>query len=540
MRKRAIFLLAFAACALFLAFGLSACEHVHSYGKWEVVKEANCTENGLRISSCSCGKVLNGVIYAGHIEVVDPAVEGSCTVEGLTEGKHCSRCGEVLIEQQNLGVRHTADVRDGTSPSCTQLGLTDEEYCLTCGEVLKPHERIRMLPHMFEDGSCIECGVPEPSEGITYRPVYENDTVTSYYVFDGSDCVSEDVVIADQYEGLPVTAVGTSAFSGNKSVKTVYFPRSIETVGSSAFFACPNLNEMLFFDSLTEIGDNAFAKCSGITEVDLPASVQSLGTGVFWDCTALTQMSIPNGVKEIRADAFFGCLSLKSVSFGNGLESIGERAFAWCTALYELSLPDGFVRIGDRAFGACKTLRRVSLPSTVETIGNLAFSECYSLVEICNGSSLELEAGSDAFGGIAAGAVNLYKPDEGASKFTVTDDGFLFYDSGEAIELVGYVGGQSKIVLPDDFQGEKYTIVSNAFFGTSPQLTSVTLTLGVGKIEIGAFVTNSQITEFKFLGTVQAWLDLPKEDFWRFPMGFDEVICSDGIVTKDGNIIIFE
>ena len=38
----------------------------------------------------------------GHAEVVDAAKEATYTETGLTEGKHCERCGEILVAQTEL------------------------------------------------------------------------------------------------------------------------------------------------------------------------------------------------------------------------------------------------------------------------------------------------------------------------------------------------------------------------------------------------------------------------------------------------------
>ena len=89
------------------------------------VEEAEHTWKDGSCSACGYGCL--------HVKVTDAAVAPTCTETGLTEGKHCSVCGYVLIAQQTvdaLGHDYGSTV---TTPTCTEQGFTTHT-CSRCND----------------------------------------------------------------------------------------------------------------------------------------------------------------------------------------------------------------------------------------------------------------------------------------------------------------------------------------------------------------------------------------------------------------------
>ncbi len=62
-----------------------------------------------------------------HVEEVIPAVEPTCTEAGLSEGKRCSVCGEILVKQETIpALGHTT-----TSGTCTRCGQSFGNWALS-------------------------------------------------------------------------------------------------------------------------------------------------------------------------------------------------------------------------------------------------------------------------------------------------------------------------------------------------------------------------------------------------------------------------
>ena len=294
------------------------------------------------------------------------------------------------------------------------------------------------------------------------------------------------------------------------------------------------VSEIIIPNYVTSIGKRAFYGCSGLTSVTIPNGVTSIGGGAFYNCSGIESLVVAAGNKKyhsannciietdtkklivgcktsiipsdgsvtsIGGGAFYNCSGLTSVTIPDSVTSIGESAFYNCSGLTSVTIPDSVTSIGQWAFDGCSGLTSVTIPNGVTSIGERAFYNCYKLVEVINKSSLNITKGSSNNGCIAYYALNVKK---GGTSDIVNKNGYLFYTYENVNYLLSYVGVNTDLTLPDDYNGQNYKIYNYAFYNCSG-LTSVTIPDSVTSIGDYAFDGCSGLKTVYYKGNATQW-----------------------------------
>ena len=421
----------------------------HSYGEWETVVPAGCERAGEEVRTCGrCGNVeTRETEPLGH-EYEAEIVEPTCTEDGYTlyecvrcgdgyrddetealghshgewetvspaecesggeEIRTCGRCGNVeMRETEPLGHDYEAEV---VEPACTEGGYTLYS-CGLCGHTYKDNTT-EPLGHDYEvtetEGTvdspsvkhykCRRCGYQYTEEGeslpATSGIIYVLSESGAYYSVTGIEAgiYADELIIPDEYNGLPVYEIANGAFEGNTDIVSVQMGAGLHGIGERAFADCINLKTVNIPEGVADIGEEAFSGCLSLALVEYQAAdAGSNDTNIFSGAgnggDGIT-LYIAESVLSLPANLFFviGAASLHpnltaiEIAENSRLEEIGEGAFKECLKLKEVSLPASVKKICAEAFYGCSALVNAVVPSAADIDGT-AFEDVSKKFEL--------------------------------------------------------------------------------------------------------------------------------------------------------------
>lgn len=210
----------------------------------------------------------NNVVLIGQLE------EGNVTVDNLKTLLAKAKLGDIIqasgVTQHTMMVVSVNDIGVEVY-DCNWKTSTDQPDCVINQHVIS-YEYLSERYNQHNDKSAAGFSL--------YRAAnYANVTGDGTYVFydDSANFQIENGVLV-KYNGwqrdvvIPdtVTAIGDSAFYGNKYIRSVYIPDGVTSIGSRAFKNCVNLYRLTMPDSLETIGSEAFYNCTSLLWIDIP------------------------------------------------------------------------------------------------------------------------------------------------------------------------------------------------------------------------------------------------------------------------------
>lgn len=228
---------------------------------------------------------------------------------------------------------------------------------------------------------------------LTYKIENGEATVTGM----PNKSIVTEIVVPDEYEGVPVTAINEFAGVNLEYVTKITIGKNVKEIDDWAF---GNSKKITFFDIddenpyLCDVDGVIYTKDMK-TLLFYPPSGGPVQTEQDADGNEIKTSSyvIPEGVETIRSKAFYKCLNLTEITLPSTLKSIEEKAF-FRTNLNSLTLPEGLEFIGKDAFAFNSAIEALTIPASVRQIDEYAFFSCTSMLEVnVEGNESEMALG---------------------------------------------------------------------------------------------------------------------------------------------------
>ena len=372
-------------------------------------------------------------------------------------------------------------------------------------------------------------GATEPEELSGAEPMAETDftyTIANDEVtISGYTGTDAEVLIPEEIESFPVTAVAVDAFKNNTVMETVVIPACVETIGSSAFEGSSVKFVTVFGGT---VGDNAFKSCLSLQLMALGDGVTNVSSTAFLGCSSLTSITVT------QDNAVYS--HIDGVLFNDAATALLCYPAAKSNVVY--FVPDTVAEIAADAFYGTRFLSNIVIKGNVTTI---------------SGSNLGRTAGEPPVNisgfvvfGYTDTAAKTYADTYGITFYNLgsaSSSGFTYTVSNNCATITGYTASYSYVIIPaviegypvtaiaaQAFNGKKYigavyipdsvTTIGKSAFSACAELSNVRLSKGLVKLGGDAFTNCDKITEIeipKSLTTIDTntsilWFEAPFED----------------------------
>lgn len=412
----------------------------HSYSM-ATLGTSTCTEGAIVRSSCNCGYYYDTQLPAKpHTEVATPAITATCTQKGLSAGKKCSVCNEIIIPQYETSINpdnHTGSIVNvGTKEIHTKYSC--------CNKVVSQYHSYTTITNVkatcTTEGNVTQkcsCGyqyteITPASGSHELTPVKLNTQYTSHYECSNCDAlimpegaiyyVETDYYNDGDYSGATKKLVGDGKsveFPTESHENDVYVYNGYEyfygdgwcddgcwskvcgceyeTAGWGVRYIGNDESPVQILENIngTNVTSTTFTFADNSTLTIAPEIPQYVTNcrGMFSECTSLTVAPIfPSNITDM-SDVFYNCMSL--VTYEGSTETNGyfdsyplptnltraSYTFYNCDGIYSMNVLPNSISYMYAMFRDCSNLNNIYIPTNATNL-SYTYYNCDSL-EYC-------------------------------------------------------------------------------------------------------------------------------------------------------------
>ena len=475
--------------------------------------------------------IVLALLMLTSVFAVVPITANATDISTYSTGKNSGTTGECEWSFDSS----TGELTISGNGSMASYG---EETPTPWSEFRNEIKKVSILSGVKNIGSCSFYGYKNLNE----ISIAESVNKIEYYAFDGTAFFKNDenwtngALYIDSFlistnENIPehfyvkagTTVIADYAFAYKYNLNTIEIPESVINIGENTFEYCTNIeninvslqnnvysskNGNLYNKNKTEFIKYALAKSD--TTFSMPDEVEQISKYAFYNCEYLESIILSNKVSVIGESAFMGCSNLKSINIPYEVKYIEKAAFHGCSSLSEITLSDNIVRIGDMAFYYCSSLKMISIPNKIESIGYGAFLHCKEIKSVTLPNTIT-NIGDEAFGYYQKeDSDNIQKIDDftiygysgTVAEIYANNNGFKFESLGQAennsdftytpldentIEITGYIGNNTNIVIPNEIKGLKVVKIKASAFENNENIENIALPENITEISYKLF-----------------------------------------------------